>query len=70
MTVTYDGALRVHSKPPAVDPCCRPLDLAVTLGAVSVGRAGQSSVLRLRDGPKGNVLRFCPFCGAPAEGSP
>lgn len=69
MTVTYDGMLRLCPKPPTVSPCCRQLDLAVTLGAVSVGRSGQTVVLRLRDAQKGNVVAFCPFCGASVEGS-
>lgn len=67
MTVQYDGRLVLHTKPPAVDACCRVLDTSVVLGAVSVGRSGQVPVLRIRDGPKGNVMSFCPFCGAAVE---
>lgn len=70
MTATYDGILAIRGKPPQLAPCCRAMDVSAVLGAVSLGRKGTTTVLRLKEGPKGNEMRFCPYCGARLETAP
>ena len=66
MTATYDGRLRWSSKARRVDPCCATMHEWSVLGRVYVSKSGLA--LRI-DERKGTELRYCPFCGARAEGS-
>ena len=66
MTATYDGRLRWSSKARRVDPCCMTMHEWSVLGRVYVSKQGLA--LRI-DERKGTEMRFCPFCGARAEGA-
>lgn len=66
MTAVYDGRLRWSSKARRVEPCCATMHEWAVLGRVYLPSKGG---LALRaDERRGTELRYCPFCGAKAEG--
>lgn len=62
MTAIYDGKISITEK--GIDPCCKLMGDAITLGAIRMGTFQKSKIIKISISDRMCKISYCPFCGA------